>query len=340
MARTSEPHRLRIRQELVELTGRQAREHAEERRLPNQLLVIRHAAQIANRLLFCNESNIRAAPGTSHNYRPHRLLGKMPEREEGWLEKLITVAQASEKIFRGMTGVDRAFLYAVAAATGYRKTELAALVPSCFLLEGEQPRIDLDGRHTKNGKAASQPVSATLAIALRGYLVGKPEGEPVWPGTRSERGSEMLKADAQAAEIDLVIQTKDGPQVLDFHSLRGTFATLLDTIDLSLKTRQELMRHSDPRLTMNRYTRANQSELDKAATRLPVTVPNTAAASNLACPNLVPATAGESGSEMAKAGNAPPPGPASELADGPEKQGNRSDSRGLKLVNKRAASGI
>ncbi len=52
------------------------------------------------------------------------------------------------------------------------------------------------------------------------------------------------------------------------------FATLLDGLDISLKARQELMRHSDPRLTMNRYTRAKLHDLGAAVDKLPQVGPN------------------------------------------------------------------
>ena len=50
----------------------------------------------------------------------------------------------------------------------------------------------------------------------------------------------MIQADAGAAGVPLSVDTKDGPQVLDSHSLRGTYATFLDVLDISLKARQEL----------------------------------------------------------------------------------------------------
>lgn len=85
----------------------------------------------------------------------------------------------------------------------------------------------------------------------------------------AERAAEMIIADATAAGIALDVETKDGTQVLDFHSLRGTFTTFLDGLNISLKARQELMRHPDPRLTMNRYTRAKLHDLGTAVEKLP-----------------------------------------------------------------------
>ncbi len=41
-----------------------------------------------------------------------------------------------------------------------------------------------------------------------------------------------------------------------FHSWRGTYGTLLDSLGASAKETQELMRHATPMLTMQRYVQA------------------------------------------------------------------------------------
>ncbi len=183
------------------------------------------------------------------------------------LQTLVTSTRTIPTVRRGLTGEARALLYAVGAYTGYRAGELAALTVAALNLDAEPPSIDLDGRFTKNGKPARQPVPDDLAGWLRGSVVGLPASAPVWPGKWMDRPSELIQKDAAAAGLPLEVETKDGTQVLDFHSLRGTFATLLDGLDISLKARQELMRHSDPRLTLNRYTRAKRHDLGAAVQR-------------------------------------------------------------------------
>ena len=188
--------------------------------------------------------------------------------DAGELARLIAATAAGRNL-KKLSGPERAMLYTVAAYTGYRASELAALTPRRFNLDGSPPSIDLDGAFTKNGKPACQPIPAALAHELRSFLAGRPAEAPVWPGWWSGRAAEMIAEDATAAGVALTIDTKDGLQVLDFHSLRGTFATLLDALDISLKARQELMRHSDPRLTMNTYTRAKLHDLGAAVEKLP-----------------------------------------------------------------------
>jgi integrase len=201
-----------------------------------------------------------------------------PERDRRHVRRFLDAAEvqalvhatlASDVVRRRLTGEARAILYSVGACTGYRAGELAELTPECFILDGVHPTIELNGEHTKNGKTASQPIPHELAAWLADFLRGKPAAEAVWPGRWSNRAAEMIQADAESAGVALEIDTRDGIQVLDFHSLRGTFATFLDSLDISLKARQELMRHSDPRLTMNRYTRAKLHDLGAAVQNLP-----------------------------------------------------------------------
>jgi integrase len=112
-----------------------------------------------------------------------------------------------------------------------------------------------------------------LAATLKSYLTGRPLGVPVWPGTWSTRAADMIQADALAAGVPVEVVTRDGLETLDFHSLRGCYATMLDGLDITLKDRQELMRHSDPRLTLNRYTRARLHDLGRAVEKLPEFLP-------------------------------------------------------------------
>jgi integrase len=144
---------------------------------------------------------IPAPPAADPAPDPFASLKKgNPERDRRHVRRVLDVAelQALVTVTRGLpvrrrlTGEARALLYATAAATGYRAAELAALTPVCFVLDADQPSIDLDGRHTKNGKPACQPIPPDLAAALRGFLAGKPAGEPVWPGRWSDRAAEMI----------------------------------------------------------------------------------------------------------------------------------------------------
>lgn len=146
------------------------------------------------------------------------------DRDE--LARLIAATRASRRTVRTLNGADRAMPYQVAALTGYRASELAAVRPCDCTLAADPPAVVLAGDHTKNGKPAVQPIPAALATELRAYLAGRDAASPVWPGTWPEKAARMLRRDAAAAGIPAVVDSRDGPLVLDFHSLRASFATL------------------------------------------------------------------------------------------------------------------
>src|SRR5262249_14971946 len=109
-----------------------------------------------------------------------------------------------------------------------------------------------------------------VAEELGAYLSGKPAGLPVWPGTWAERGADMLKADLEAAGIPYVVDSPDGPLYADLHALRHSFVLALARAGVSLKQAMQLARHSDPKLTMNRYGRAQAHELAAVVRNLPI----------------------------------------------------------------------
>ncbi len=58
-------------------------------------------------------------------------------------------------------------------------------------------------------------------------------------------------------------------RVFDFHALRNTYITLVVKSGASVKEAQDLARHSDPKLTMNVYTKLGVHDLATALDRLP-----------------------------------------------------------------------
>ena len=58
------------------------------------------------------------------------------------------------------------------------------------------------------------------------------------------------------------------PRRLRFHDLRPTTATLLARAGVSLVIAQRILRHSDPRLTANIYSRVDLADLQAGIDRL------------------------------------------------------------------------
>lgn len=185
------------------------------------------------------------------------------------LLRLFKTTGESDTVYRGLTGTDRLMVYLVACGTGFRSGELAVLTPESFLLDATPPVVALPAREDKAGRSVTQPLPPSLVEPLRDYLSGKAKRQPVWSGAWSDRGAEMLRIDLDAAGIPYSVEGPDGPQYADFHSLRHSFVALLEHAGLSLKQAMALARHSDPKLTMARYGKAQLADLGAAVGRLP-----------------------------------------------------------------------
>jgi hypothetical protein len=84
-----------------------------------------------------------------------------------------------------------------------------------------------------------------------------------------KKAAEMVSIDLEAAGIPYVVEGTDGPLYADFHSLRHSFIAMLDRSGATLKESMQLARHSDPKLTMAVYGRAQLHDLGAAVGRLP-----------------------------------------------------------------------
>jgi integrase len=185
------------------------------------------------------------------------------------LRAIIQAARHSGQEFRGLRGPDRAMLYSVACASGFRASELASLCPNAFALDEELPTVTLAAEHAKNGRTAVQPLPPDVVLALREYLAGRPDDAPVWSGTWPKKAAEMIGLDLEVAGIPYVVDGPDGPLYADFHALRHSYIALLDRSGATLKEAMQLARHSDPKLTMAVYGRAQLHDLGQAVRRLP-----------------------------------------------------------------------
>ena len=159
-----------------------------------------------------------------------------------------------------LTGPERAWVYSLAMATGFRASEIASLTPEQFRLDGDSPSVTVLAAYSKRGKRSGrddvQPIRREDARLLAPLLEGRERGRPVV--ALPEKTAEMLAADLAAAGIEPV---DDKGRVIDFHSLRHSYITHLVASGVNPKIVQKLARHSTITLTLDRYTHVEDADL-------------------------------------------------------------------------------
>lgn len=205
------------------------------------------------------------------------------------LSALVAFTKKSPTRF-GMTGEARAMLYAVAYETGLRSGECRKITPadvSLVTVGGMTAgRVALHGKHAKNRKNAVQYIQPATWEALSVLFAGKASSDPIFTMPNRTNVARMLDKDreeARQAWIDagteedqairqvsrFLAKTDDAGKVRHFHSLRHTTDTQLLRVGTDLKTAQSVMRHSDPRLTLERYAHASEALRIGAVLSLP-----------------------------------------------------------------------
>lgn len=192
-----------------------------------------------------------------------------------------------------------------AVYTGMRKGELLGLQKSDVdLVSGTiAVRRSYDHETTKGGHADLIPLATPLRAYLATAMLGS-RSEYVFPAEDGSMRSEdtklqqvLQRALARAGMVqgyqhvcrrkgcDHKERTKDRalrhcpkcnmklwpkgiPRPMRFHDLRGTTATLLARAGVGLVVAQRILRHSDPRLTPNIYSRVDLADLQAGIDRM------------------------------------------------------------------------
>jgi integrase len=192
-------------------------------------------------------------------------------------EELLALFQYTPtlKVRLRLTGEDRSMLYKLAAVTGFRAGELAALTPEMFFLDEPVPFVELKGKHAKNGKTVEQVILSHFVWELKDYLHKKAKEKPVWDissPTHRTKLVRVLRRDfsdikAKFPEHTTGLFDSNASAQIDFHALRTTFSTMLaETLQSSVL--KKLARHSDIRTTEKHYIKHGnaflQSQLESA----------------------------------------------------------------------------
>lgn len=165
-----------------------------------------------------------------------------------------------------MTGMERYLFYKFQGTTGIRRSETRGLVRADFNFETTPVTVTIRAEIAKDRLEATLPLCEDVAQELAAFMADFEPQDRVFKNLRGFRTAEMLRVDLDAAGIP----HKDAMgQVVDCHSFRRTFATLLSRGGAPLVHTQRLMCHKDPRLTTEFYTDVNMDNHVNALAKLP-----------------------------------------------------------------------
>jgi hypothetical protein len=181
---------------------------------------------------------------------------------------------------------DRAMACRVVLSTGFRSKELRSLTPESFDLDSDPPTVTVQAACSKRRRLDVQPIRQDLADILRPWLADCEPGEHPF-ANMPEQTARMLRddldearrrwldeaeTDAQRQEreaSDFLKHTDAAGRVADFHGLRHAYISALVAGGASVKTAQELARHSTPALTIGRYSHTRLHDIQGALDALP-----------------------------------------------------------------------
>ena len=185
-----------------------------------------------------------------------------------------------------LPGPDRAMVYRLALGTGFRAKELRSLVPEFFALDSDPPTVTVQAGSSKRRRIDVQPIRCDLADVVRPWLANKADGARLFerlPGGTAR----MLRQDLAAARRAWIEAAGSGQErqtraasnflkyrdsagrIADFHATRHTYISSIVASGASVKTAQELARHSSPTLTIGRYSHARLHDIVGALEGLP-----------------------------------------------------------------------
>jgi integrase len=198
------------------------------------------------------------------------------------VEAVVAAARAAP-VRSGLTGDQRALLYAFAACTGLRAKECAAVRKRDLAADLSSVRVA--GLFTKNGREAVQPVPSFLRPEIAARVAGLGDDEFLWPGgwrrdaagrweeagwVAGKEAGEFLRRDATTVGIVIGRKGRDanGGRVLDFHSFRHSYVSSLGRAGISEGLSRKLARASC-RAILDRYTHQEFDELAAAVESIP-----------------------------------------------------------------------
>jgi integrase/recombinase XerD len=150
---------------------------------------------------------------------------------------------------RGIDTKERRLAYRLVLATGLRAAGVWSLTRGSFVLDGPTPVVRAV---VKRGKVLEVPlIDAGLVADLRAHLADKLPATLAFRLGDYYRAANLIREDCARAGVECPVE-----RVIDFHSLRTTFATTAAANGLPLDVLADVLGHDDPAVTRRYYVRA------------------------------------------------------------------------------------
>lgn len=156
---------------------------------------------------------------------------------------------------------DRAMMYRIAFATGFRVKELKSLKPESFDLIGST--VTVEAAMSKRKRRDVQDLPASLAGLLGPWLGTKTKGRHLFPLPHDT--AKMFRRDLHRAKIG---STDEEGRPFVFHSTRETLATQLADAGVEINDAKSVMRHSTVTLTMDTYAKVRRARTRAAVEKV------------------------------------------------------------------------
>lgn len=205
--------------------------------------------------------------GDTTNTRPRAILSQDD------FQTLLRVTHSGPSR-RNLTGPQRYWLYLTAAHTGLRAQELNSLSPGSFSLDSRPSFVEIRNTVSKRGKRSGKrdriELQQCFASMLRAWFRGKDQNARLWASSSSwwYKAAAVLRQDLDAAGIPSVVPTREGPAVIDFHSLRGQFITNAIRTKQSSRIVLKVARLSSEAL-LARYEKISEEEVTACVESMP-----------------------------------------------------------------------
>ena len=174
--------------------------------------------------------------------------------------RTLIASAANAPAWQGISGWQRSLIYLFCNQTGLRANEVRQLQVRDF--DFDKATVTVRSAIAKNRKEAALPLKRATAELIRQYVKNKLPTAKAF--TVPAKPHLMIKHDLELAGIPY--KTDEG--TAHFHAQRHNFATAL-SVSANVKTAQDLLRHSDPRLTLSIYTHGVPEQQRAAIENLP-----------------------------------------------------------------------